>query len=198
MYLIGHLVGVDMIAETTFVIGSDACTIELKGCGVKLHIPQDSLPAGCQKCTLRIGASLSGQFKFPPNCELVSGVYWIHCPMKLTKNMTLEVQHCCTQTDKLTFVQADNTKEPLAPYLFQIQKGGKFPEGTTQASIELGTHGSIELPSFSLLGIVTWCTSIVSLHSYIAKVYRSLTETRNKWIIYFTIKPDLDLEEEVG
>ena len=192
MYLpIGHLVGVDMIAETTFMIGSDACTFQLKGCGVKLHIPQDSLPADCQKCMIRIGASLSGQFKLPPSCRLVSGVYWVHCPVKLSKNVTLEVQHCSTQTEDLRFVWAESIKEPLAPYLFKILEGGEFPRGST--------HGSIELPTFSLFGIIfMWCASFIYPYSYSAKVYRSLTEVRHIWKIYFTIKRDLDLEEEVS
>ena len=186
----GYLVGVDIIAEDTLEITREACIFELIGCGVKLHILQDSLPVNCQKCTLRIRASLSGQYKLPPNCELVSGVYWVHCSVKLNKHVTLEVQHCGTQTGKLSFIRAESTKEPLAPYLFQILEGGEFPKGST--------HGSIELSAFSLYAIVMWCASFVFPRSYSAKVYRSLTETRNTWTMFFTVKQALDLGEEVS
>ena len=190
----GHHIGVDMdiIAEKTFVIGSDACILNFKGCGVKLHIPQNSLPADCQQCELKIRASLSGNFKLPSNCELVSGVYCIQCPVKFTKDVTLEVQHCCTQTEKLTFIQAESTKKAPNLCLFQILKGGKFPEGST--------HGSIELSAFSYIGIVweritEW---LFPPRLYKANMYRSFTDKNNTWILYFTIIKELELEEKVG
>ena len=180
----------DVIAETTFVIGSDAFTLDFKGCGVKLHILQNSLPADCQQCELKIRSRLSGKFKLPPNCELVSGVHWIQCPVKLTKAVTVEVQHYCTQTEKLSFVRATCTKESLEPYVFEMLMGGKFPEGST--------YGSIELSAFSLIGIVEKLVEWFSPPRYKAKMYRSLTGKKNTWTLYFTIIKELDLEENVG
>ena len=189
----GHHIGVDMdiIAEKTFVIGSDACILNFKGCGVKLHIPQNSLPADCQQCELKIGASLSGKFKLPHNCELVSGVYWIQCPVKLSKDVTLEVQHCCTRIEKLKFALAGCTEKPLEPYLFQILEGGEFSKDST--------HGSIQLSAFSRIGVVVErLVERLFLHRrYKAKMYRSLTEMKNTWKLYFTITKELDLEDKV-
>ena len=174
------------------MIGSHACILNFKGCGVKLHIPQNSLPIDCQQCELKIRASLSGKFKLPPNCELVSGMYWIQCPVKFTKDVTLEIQHCCTQTEKLTFVRGESTEKSLDPYLFHILKGGKFPESST--------HGSIELSAFSYIGIV-WERIMEWLFPplcYKANMYRSFTNKKNTWILYFTIIKELELEEKVG
>ena len=95
-------------------------------------------------------ASLSGQYALPANCELVSGVYWAYCPVKFSKCATLEVQHCSSQREGLSFVRAECTQEQL-PYVFWRQEGGVFSEHSS--------HGSIELSRFSGWGI-GWLTSL--------------------------------------
>ena len=188
-FLTGHLAGMDMdiIAETALMIQNEPRILEFKGCGITLHIPQNSLPSYCQQCELKIVASLSSTFELPPNCELVSGMYWIQCPVELTKDVTLEVQHCSTQTEKLTFVRAGHTETS-----FEAIKGGEFPKGST--------HGSIKLSAFSLYAIVQWLFPgwFSSNRRYEATVYRSLTPIKNTWTLFFTIIQNLDLEEMVG
>ena len=145
----GYLRGVNVVAETTFEITDRAHTFEWSGYGIKLHIQQDSLPANCQLCRVEIRASLSGQYAFPANCELVSGVYWIHCPTTLSKHVTLEVQHCSTCRESLSFVRAESAQEQL-PYVFQWREGGVFSEHSS--------YGSIELSRFSGV-VIGWLTS---------------------------------------
>ena len=37
---------------------------------------------------------MSGQFQIPPDSELFSAVYLVYSPYKLTKPLTVEIQHC--------------------------------------------------------------------------------------------------------
>ena len=53
--------------------------------GLRLHIPADALDASTPTLTMKIQASLSGQFKLPDDMELVSGVYWISFPSEELK-----------------------------------------------------------------------------------------------------------------
>ena len=137
----------DVVAETSFEVTSQARTYESRAYGVKLHVQQDSLPADCPQCMVEMRASLSGQYTLPANCELVSGIYWVYCAVKLSKHATLEVQHCSTQGEGLSFVRAECTQEQL-PYDFRWQEGGVFSEHSS--------HGSIELSRFSGWAIVRW------------------------------------------
>lgn len=126
---------------------------EWKGYGVKLHVPPDSLPANCSQHSISVvvRASLSGQYKFPDGCELVSGIYWIYCPVKLSKPLKLELQHCSDEREKLSFVRTNCTQEQL-PYLFTRWNGGVFSEHSS--------HGSISLSRFSGWGIVQCLMSL--------------------------------------
>ena len=115
---------------------SQANTYHWEVYGVKLHIPQDSLPADCQQCRVEMRASLSGHYTFPTNSQLVSAVYWMYCSVKFCKRVTLEVQHCSKQTEELSFVRANCTQEQL-PYTFQSVETGVFSESSSYGSIEL-------------------------------------------------------------
>ena len=77
--------------------------------GLRLYIPADALDASTPTLTMKIQASLSGQFKLPDDMELVSGVYWISFPSEeLKQPITLELQHCAhleqTEQTRLSFV----------------------------------------------------------------------------------------------
>ena len=178
----------DVVAETSFEVTSQAHTYEWRDHGVKLHIQQDSLPADCPQCRVEMRASLSGQYTLPADCELVSGVYWVYCPVKLSKQGTLEVQHSSSEREDLSFVRAVCTQEQL-PYVFQRQEGGVFSEHSS--------HGSIELSRFSGWGIVRRNRSLVP-HQYSAQVYYS-DDILNTWKVLFAIRrrKSLDLEDTV-
>ena len=115
------------------------------GYGFKLHIPQDSLPAGVDRCLLHISASIAGQYQFPDNMELVSAVFWVRCEpyCRFQQLLTAELQHCAKMTSsaKLTFVRALCSQKHL-PYTFKTLDGlGSF---TDQSS-----YGSLQLDHFS-------------------------------------------------
>ena len=94
--------------------------------------------------------SLSGQFQVPPNCELVSAVYWVSSPHKFTKPLDVEIQHCAAlsshkQCEQLMFVHTKCTQKEL-PYTFtELEKGVFGPHSS---------YGSLSLSHFSGLGIV--------------------------------------------
>ena len=184
----GHLRGVDVVAETSFEVTRQAHTYEWRGYGVKLHVQQYSLPADCPQCRVEMRASLSGQYALPANCELVSGVYWVYCPVKFSKRTTLEVQHCSTRREGLSFVRAECTQEQL-PYVFRRQEGGVFSEHSS--------HGSIELSRFSGWGILKRNRSVV-LQQYSAQVYYS-DDILNTWKVLFAVRrrKNLILEDTV-
>ena len=185
----GYLRGVDVVAETSFEVTSQALTYEWRDYGVKLHVQQDSLPADCQQCRVEMRASLSGQYTLPVDCELVSGVYWVHCPVKLSKHATLEVQHCSMQKEGLSFVRAECTQEQL-PYVFRRQEGGVFSEHSS--------HGSIELSWFSGWGIGRFFTSRhPDSQQYSGQVYYA-SDSPNKWQVLFAIRRNLDLDAVVS
>ena len=180
--------GIDKIAETSFEITHQALTYEWSGYGVKLHIPQDSLPANCQQCNMEMIASLSGQYAFPANCEIVSGVYWIYCPVKLRKYATLEVQHCSKNKHGLSFFRAECTQEQL-PYLFQRKRGGIFSEHCSYGSIDLSKF------KFSGWGIVACFPQQpepFETPSYSAQVYY-VKSMLNTWKVLFAIRRRRDL-----
>ena len=183
----------DVVAETSFEVTSQAHTYEWRGYGVKLHVQQDSLPANYPQCRVEMRASLSGQYALPANCELVSGVYWVYCPVKLSKCATLEAQHCSTRREGLSFVRAECTQEQL-PYMFRRQEGGVFSEHSS--------HGSIDLSKFSGWAIIrrlTSCFASDSQQSYSAHVYYD-NDILNNWEVLFAIRcrKGLDLEDTVG
>ena len=190
----------DVVAKTSFEVTSQAHTYEWRGYGVKLHIQQDSLPADCPQCRVEMRASLSGQYALPADCELVSGVYWVCCPVKLSKRATLEVQHCSTQIEGLSFVRAECTQEQL-PYMFRRQEGGVFSEHSSHGSIELSRFsgwGIGRLQISSIFPLPSFFTSD-SQQPYSAEVYYT-SDKLNSWKVFFTIRRrrGLDLEDMVG
>ena len=177
-----------MIAETSFEVTRQPLTYEWRSYGMKLHIPLDSLPADCSQCRVEIRASLSGQYTLPANCELVSGVYWIHCPVKFSKYVVLEIQHSRRHNGGLSFVRAVCTQQQL-PYSFQRQDGGIFSEHSY--------HGSISLSRFSGWGIIAKIGSFFT-QQYSAQVCYA-DAALNSWYVLFTIRcrKGLDLEDTV-
>ena len=175
-----------MVGETEFIVPTEGGSFEWKGHGLRLHVPEDSLPADMGKCRINIRASLSGQFQFPEDSDLLSPVFWISTPCKFAEPVTLEIQHCAFQEDDttLSFVSAKCSQKEL-PYNFRPVDGGVF---TTHSS-----YGSIQLSHFSGFGITGRKRTP---RSYCAHLYHTMKQTYD-WRYYFVITQDLDIKNTV-
>ena len=115
---------------------------------MKLFIPKQSL-SGIKSCTITIRASLSGQYEFPDDTELVSPVFWLSCEPQCSfgNPLGLEIEHCALpeNTTLLSMARAHCTQKDL-PYTFKMLHGGSFSEASS--------YGVIKLKSFSGLGVI--------------------------------------------
>ena len=133
------LCGVEVCGEITVVITNSSQSFVWKDFGLKLHIQQDSLPAGVKECVINIKASLAGQYEFPDNLHLVSAVFWLRCEptCKFSLPVYLEIQHCANSSNisKLCFVKALCSQRNL-PYTFKQLPGGRYSDsyGITQVN----------------------------------------------------------------
>ncbi len=111
-----------MTGRTTFIITNKADTFPWTEYGFKLTVPPDSLPAGVDQCVLDIIASTAGEYQFPDNHHLVSGVFWIRpsTPGQFKQQLMMEIQHCAktTSSTKLSFMRAFCSQKTL-PYTFE-------------------------------------------------------------------------------
>ena len=71
-------------------------------------IPKNSLPAGIDKCVLRISVYLSSPYEIPSDHKLVSAVYKFNCKpeVEFREELTLKIQHCAKSASlPLSFAQ---------------------------------------------------------------------------------------------
>ena len=202
--------GADNVGEASLeVLPGEPLDCDWKGHGLRLHIPANALDTNTSPLTMKIQASLSGQFRLPDDMELVSGVYWISFPAKsLVQPVTLELQHCARlelpEQTCLTFVTSQCNQETL-PYQFEPLPGGVF---TTSSD-----YGAVQLYDFSGVAVARKKRRRSKTHSReqegdsgdktaeqsAAKQYVALTyykQTRSKgttWEMHFTMIPNLDL-----
>ena len=166
------------------MLTDEARSYNWRGSGFKLHIPRGALPAGAVR--IHVKASLSGQFEFPENSELVSPVYWIFTPknLRFSRPLTVDFQHCDTVEERddsdLSFVVAKCT-QPDLPYRFKFLNGGCF--------IPNSSYGSISVTHFSGLGIVS---KQRKCQSYCARTYIT-NRGGDRWRVHFVIVKDLDI-----
>ena len=165
-----YLPGIEVLAETSVRVTSEEQSFVWKDYGLRLYIPQGSLPAGHTHCCFKIRAAISGQFQFPEGSRPVSVVYWLSSDLKedFFKYLTLEIQHCAKQSavGELEVVTAATTSHTL-PYQFQRLKGGVFSA--------INSYGSIQLNHFCLLCLIS--KSLYPL-TYYSRIY--YTE-KKKW-----------------
>ena len=177
--------------------------------GLRLYIPADALDASTPTLTMKIQASLSGQFKLPDDMELVSGVYWISFPSEeLKQPITLELQHCAhleqTEQTRLYFVTSKSNQETLT-YNFEPLDGGVFSSKND--------YGSIQIKHFCGIAVASKANQShgreqegdsddKTAEPSVAKKYLALTyftkSTRTTWKMYFTIIPSLALRLKVS
>ena len=197
MFFPGYLRGVNVIAETSVLVTNRSQTFPWTDHGLKLHIPQDALPAGLEECRLLIKVGLSGQFAFPKNMSLVSAVYWLDSEprRKFLQPITLEMQHCVKSThiSRLSFVHAKCSQRPL-PYEFNIMEGGKFSSEST--------YGCVELHHFSLLGLICIPRRLLNTLMPKEQLYRAslyyLKKGVNRREIHFVITRDIEASTTVS
>ena len=176
----------DVIGETTLSVANEAQTFHWADCGLKLHIPPASLPAGVEQSSIEIKASLAGQFQLPENSTLVSAVFWLYCPVKFKKPLTLEIQHCGKHSGDLSFVRAKCTQTEL-PYQFKpLTRRGVFSPHHC--------YGSVTLSSFSGLGVIQEGSE--QQQYYCARLY--YFGSRIDWRVHFVVTKDLEASNMVS
>ena len=204
--VVGYLRGVEVIDHTSFTYTGRAKSFEWVNHGFKIHFPENALPSEVDECRVHAKVSLSGQFQFPEDMELISGIYWIATPHEFTKYFTIEIQHCSSGTkypSRLTFITAKCNQEDL-PYRFNALTGGIFAASSQ--------YGSINLTHFSGVGIASRSPRHSSLvqrlahrhhqglssgKTYCARLYYSSSGIHS-WEVHFTIMWDLELHLAVS
>ena len=177
------------MASTCVIVTNSPQTFHWVGYGFKLTIPQGSLPAGVDQCRLDIKASVAGQYQFPDNLQLVSGVFWVrpHPSGQFQQQLTVEIQHCAkmTSSTKLSFVRAHCSQEIL-PYTFKLEGRGSFTEHSS--------YGCLSVNHFSSLAIAA--EGDVDL-LYVASLYYLKADLRTVEI-HFTINVDDEVHNAVS
>ena len=169
---------------TEFTISAQGASFEWEGYGLKLHVPEGSLPHGVGACKINIRVSFSGQFQLPENSDLLSPIFWISAPSKFAKPVTLEIQHCALREDEaivsdLNFVSTKCSQMDL-PYRFKQLEGGVF---TMHSS-----YGSIQLSHFSGVGVAG---AKETPRLYCAHLYHTMKQMHD-WRFYLAITRDLE------
>jgi len=163
-----------------------------------MHFPENALLPGVDECQIQIQASLSGQFQFPEDTEILSFIYWVTCPHKLVKPVTVEIQHCAKpehlrQPSSLTFIVAKCTQKNL-PYHFKILVGGVFSPNSRYGSIQLTHFSGLGIAFHSVmqwLGLSSYQRQL-DPKNYCARLYYSSSGIHS-WEVYFAIMWDLEL-----
>ena len=155
-----------------------------------MHIPDNALPTEVDECQVHVESSVRGQFQFPPETELISGVYWITSTHSFTKDVTVEIQHCANPDlpQHLTFVVAKHAQENL-PYEFTAHEKGVFPSGSQ--------YGKIALPHFCGLAITTEESSDLEWKRYCGQLFYRNTCIQC-WHVDFVIMQDLEIYLKVS
>ena len=173
--------------------------------GFKIHFPENVLPPGVDECRVHVKASLSGQFDFPRDAELVSGLYWLSSRHVFTRPVTVDIQHCAQedlqQQSRLTYIVASCSQEEL-PYQFKTLEGGVFSPSSQYGSISLTHFSGLAITSQphsrqSLLQKLTRKIRHTRVKRYCAQLYYSSSGVHS-WEVYFAVMWDLKLHINVS
>ena len=192
---IDNLREVTVVAEDLFTIAGDRPQVfHWEKYGFKMSVPQGSLEAD-ETCDVAFKAIAHGQFQFPENTQLVSGVYAIAMTRKLLRPATVEVEHCVRlksteQCSRLSFIKAYCTQKDL-PYTFEPLEGGHFsPESSV---------GKISLSRFSQVAITQEGVSPGNDHVYLAQLLQyHISLQPPEWFIMFLVTKGLKLTAKVN
>ena len=139
MCILEYVRGLNVIGSTSFVYRGEAVSFIWKDHGFKLHLPENALPPDITDCSVRVRAALSGQFQFPDDAELVSGIYSIHSSHSFTQLVTVEIEHFSTtdtpeEAKELSFVVSTGDQLPSQ---FRPLKDGIFPIHSRYGAMEV-------------------------------------------------------------
>ena len=124
--------------------------------GLKVFIPKNSLPLSIKTCTLTIGVSITGQFEFPDNQNVVSAIYAFHLSneVKLVKPLRINLQHCAKIcSPEGIFVARASCKDNSFPYNFKILSDKTV--ALTQDSYMGKQFVGFDLQHFSLFSLLS-------------------------------------------
>ena len=143
-----QLLGIDVLQTTSVSVTQSAQLFHWKGYGLKLQIPQQALPSHLKTCTITITATLSGQYQFPENTELVSPVFWLKCEpsCEFEVPLDLHIQHCALPDNSSCLFMARATCARNLPYTFGKLNGGVFSKHSS--------YGVVALDHFSGMCVV--------------------------------------------
>ena len=132
-------------------------TLEWKKHGLKVHVPPGTLPDSEDTCDIDVATSFSGSFILPKDHTLISAIYYIRPAKKLTKLVTLEIEHCCS-------IKNENDAESIVP--IHAQCSSRNPPYVFQpldsCTITPGSfYGSFEVSTFSLFSL-SWIRSAIT------------------------------------
>ena len=178
-----------IIAEKTVLVTNQKQNIVWEVYGLRLHIPSNSLPEDCSQFELKMAVSRLRQYKLPTDDGiLVSALYSFHHTLgdkELRQPVTIEMQHCATNSSTLSIVRAEDTSDML-----EIIEGGIFDhrEG----------YGVIKLHHFCSLGVyVRWfIASLIWTLKPCARLYYTNIKPRS-FEFHLYIVPHLDAILEV-
>ena len=202
---LGYLCGVEVIDHITFTYTGKAQSFEWLNHGFKIHFPENALPPGVDECRVHVKASLSGQFDFPRDAELVSGLYWLSCRHVFTRPVTVEIQHCAQEDaqlqSRLTYIVASCSQEEL-PYQFKTLEGGVFSPSSRYGTINLTHFSGLAItsqprPRQSLVQKLSRKMHHTRMKRYCAQLYYSSSGIHS-WEVYFAIMWDLELHINVS
>ena len=132
-------------------------TLEWKNHGLKVHVPPGTLPDSEDTCDIDVATSFSGSFILPKDHTLVSAIYYIRPAKKLSKLVTLEIEHCCSiknENDAKSIVPIHaqcSSRNP--PYVFQPLDSCTITPGSF--------YGSFDVSTFSLFSL-SWIRSAIN------------------------------------
>ena len=202
---LGYLRGVEVIDHITFTYTGKAQSFEWLNHGFKLHFPENALPPGVNECRVHVKASLSGQFDFPRDAELVSGLYWLSSRHVFTQPVTVDIQHCAQedlqQQSRLAYIVASCSQEEL-PYQFKTLEGGVFSPNSRYGSINLIRFSGLAItsqprPRQSLVQKFSRKVRHTQVKSYFSRLYYSSSGI-NSWEVFFVIMWNLELHITVS
>lgn len=141
----------NFIAQKTVQVTNEEQNIIWEDFGLRLHIPQNSLPEGCSLVQLKMIVLRTKDYRLPAKDGiLVSPVYSLSHGLgekKFKKRVTLELQHSASGSSVrcLQIVRSDGYHPP---YEFNIVPDSKFDD--------TDSYGSIELDHFCIFSVM-WC-----------------------------------------
>ena len=186
----------DIIASTTLeVVPGTSLTFNWERHGFKMYIPENALEPNTSHLTMKIQASLSGNFQLPDDTELVSGIYLIDFSPEFSQPVTMKLQHCAylEHSDQLSslFFLAASFIQKTSPLCFKPLEGGVFSTDSTYGIIKLRHFSGVAVgrrkEKQDGRGRQKKGEKRYSAHTYY------IPQTATTWLFHFTILCDLEL-----